>query len=199
MRWMNEPAKWKQDGEDVKITSPPEVDFWRNTLHGFIKDDAPFYWMYVNNDFEARLSFKGKFTTLYEQAGLMIRVDEENWIKLGIIYYRDQLHVSCVFTRKNSDWSTYRLPKKKIDWLHVWVKRTEEMVECFYSLDNENWIRIRQGYFTDAPRMRVGMMCAAPESESVKVTFSNFLIKGGRDDEDFVDDKRLARPSDSLL
>eukprot|EP00934_Nitzschia_sp_Nitz4_P005248 Nitzschia sp. Nitz4//scaffold69_size99277//89901//90671//NITZ4_004649-RA/size99277-processed-gene-0.89-mRNA-1//-1//CDS//3329556763//5238//frame0 len=188
MRWTHEPKKWKQIDEDVKVWCPGEVDYWRNTLHGFVKDDAPFYWMYVDYEFEARLSFKAKLRELYDQAGLMLRLDEENWIKLGLMHYRDQLYVSCVFTRGNSDWSTHRLPKRKIEWFHVWAKRKENYVECFYSLDNENWIRIRQGHFTDAPRLRVGMMCAAAESDGFKATFSNFLIKGGVDDDDSVEE-----------
>jgi regulation of enolase protein 1 (concanavalin A-like superfamily) len=199
MRWTHEPEKWKQKGDDIKVTCPEEVDYWRNTLHGFVKDDAPFYWMYADYDFEARLSMKGKFKYLYDQAGMMIRLDEDNWIKTGICHYRDQLYVSCCFTRGNSDWSTHRLPKRKIDWFHVWCKRKGEVVECYYSLDNENWIRIRVGHFSDAPRLRVGMMCAAPESTGFKVTFSNFLIKGGVDDEDFNDENALENPALSLL
>ena len=168
----------QQKGDDIKVTCPMETDFWRGTLHGFIKDDAPFYWTTADNDFEARLTIKGKFKVLYDQAGLMLRIDEENWIKLGICYYRDQLYVSCCFTRGLSDWSTHRLPKTtKIENFYVWVKRTAEVIDCYYSLDNENWIRIRQGYFSDKPRVRVGMMCAAPESAGFKVTFSDFMIK----------------------
>jgi regulation of enolase protein 1 (concanavalin A-like superfamily) len=200
MRWANEPEKWKQKDEQIKVTCPSEVDYWRGTLHGFIKDDAPFYWMYADHDFEARLSIKGKFKGLYDQAGLMIRLDEENWIKVGICMFRDQLHVSCVFTRGMSDWSTHRLPKgKKVEWFHVWVKRIEETIEVFYSLDNTNWIRIRQGHFVDAPRLRVGMMCAAPESGGYKVTFQDFMIKAAVDDEDFVDEGALENPAESLL
>ena len=198
MRWAHEPEKWKQKDEEVRVTCPEDVDYWRNTLHGFVKDDAPFYWMYVDYDFEARLSMKAKIKYLYDQAGMMIRIDEENWIKLGIAMYRDQPHVSCVFTRGNSDWSTHRLPNRKIEWFHVWAKRIGEVIECFYSLDNNNWIRIRQGHFADAPRMRVGMMCAAPESAGFKVTFKDFMIKGAVDDEDFIDDA-MENPADSLL
>jgi regulation of enolase protein 1 (concanavalin A-like superfamily) len=201
MRWTNEPEKWKQKGEDIKVTCPMETDYWRETLHGFTKDDAPFYWMYVDYDFEARLSIKPKLKYLYDQAGMMIRLNEKNWIKLGICHYRDSLNVSCCFTRDKSDWSTHRLPKRKIEWFHVWAKRKGNVIECFYSLDNENWIRIRQGYFSDAPRLRVGMMCAAPETAGFKVTFSNFLIKGGVDDDDgeFVDENALDNPALTLL
>mmetsp|Transcript_16349 Transcript_16349/g.40989 ORF Transcript_16349/g.40989 Transcript_16349/m.40989 type:complete len:202 (-) Transcript_16349:219-824(-) len=182
MRWMNEPEKWKQKEDDIKVTCPMETDFWRGTLHGFIKDDAPFYWTNADNDFEARLTIKGKFKTLYDQAGLMLRIDEENWMKLGICHYREQLYVSCCFTRGVSDWSTHRLPKSKIELFYVWVKRRAEVIDCYYSLDNENWTRIRQGYFSDKPRIRVGMMCAAPESAGFKVTFSDFMIKNTGED-----------------
>ena len=130
----------------------------------------------------------------------MIRFDENNWVKAGICMYRDQLHVSCVFTRGKSDWSTHRLPKgRKIDWFHVWVKRIDEFVEVFYSLDNVNWIMIRQGYFCDEPRLRVGMMCAAPESAGFKVTFRDFMIKATEDDDSFVDEDALDNPALSLL
>lgn len=180
MRWTNEPKKWKQNGDQIKITCPGEVDYWRHTMHGFVKDDAPFYWMYVDYDFEARLSFNCKLRTLYDQAGMMVRLDEENWVKAGVVMYRDTLHVSVVFTRGCSDWSTHRLPIKKLgnDGFHIWVKRIGEVIEVLYSLDNENWIRVRQGHFVDAPRLRVGMMCAAPESDGFKVTFDDFMIKG---------------------
>jgi regulation of enolase protein 1 (concanavalin A-like superfamily) len=70
---------FQQKGDDIKVTCPMETDFWRGTLHGFTKDDAPYYWMFADNDFEARLSIKGKFKYLYDQAGLMLRIDEENW------------------------------------------------------------------------------------------------------------------------
>ena len=155
-------------------------------MHGFVKDDAPFYWMYVDYDFEARLSFNCKLRTLYDQAGMMIRLDEENWVKAGVMMYRDMLHVSVVFTRGCSDWSTHRLPIKKLgdDGFHVWVKRIGEVIEVLYSLDNENWIRVRQGHFVDAPRLRVGMMCAAPDSDGFKVTFDDFMIKGADADDE---------------
>jgi len=210
LRWLNEPDKWKHKGDDIKVTCPMETDFWRGTLHGFIKDDAPFYWMYAENDFDARLSLKGKFKYLYDQAGLMLRIDESNWIKLGICHYRDQLYVSCCFTRGKSDWSTHRLPKIKIDKFHVWAKRKGKVIDCYYSLDNENWIHIRRGYFSDKPKIRVGMMCAAPESAGFKVTFSDFLIRNTGDDgddddhndeidDDFLDIHALKNPSMSLL
>jgi regulation of enolase protein 1 (concanavalin A-like superfamily) len=198
MRWMNEPEKWKQKADGLKVTVPSEVDFWRNTLHGFVKDDAPLYWMYVDNDFEARLTIKGKFKVLYDQAGMMLRLDEENWIKAGICCFRDQLYLSVVFSRGNSDWSTHRLPVKKIDNFHIWMKRIGEVVEVYYSLDNDNWIKVRTGHFVNAPRLRCGMMCAAPESAGFKVTFSDFMVKGSADDEDFVDNS-LENPADSLL
>jgi len=200
MRWTNEPEKWKFKGDEIKITCPGEVDYWRNTLHGFVKDDAPFYWMYADYDFEVRLSMKGKWKYLYDQSGIMIRLDENNWIKAGIIHFRDNLYASVVFTRGNSDWSTHLLPKdRKITEFHCWVKRKAEVIEVYYSLDNVNFIKMRQGHFSEAPRLRVGMMSAAPESDGFKCTFTNFMIRSGDEDEDFVDKRTFKNPGEHLL
>jgi regulation of enolase protein 1 (concanavalin A-like superfamily) len=54
------------------------------------KHVVPFYCMYVDYNFEARLNVKVKFKYVYDQAEMMLRLDEENWIKLGIGHHRLQ-------------------------------------------------------------------------------------------------------------
>lgn len=211
MYWLNMPETWKiingkdDDGHDEKqlrVVVPTETDFWRHTVHQFVKDDAPFYWRFVYGDFEARLTVKGKFLYLHDMAGMMIRQNEDQWMTCGICNYQDQrflsknkqqLYVSCNVTRQKSDWSTHRLLLKhktstrpdgtkriKSTTFHVWVRRIGELVECHYSLDNENWTLVRQAVFApEVRRLRVGMVCLAPESAGFAVTFSNFMIRGG--------------------
>mmetsp|Transcript_24914 Transcript_24914/g.59153 ORF Transcript_24914/g.59153 Transcript_24914/m.59153 type:complete len:784 (+) Transcript_24914:187-2538(+) len=215
MYWLNMPEKWqvKQDKEtgekQLKVIVPAETDYWRHTIHQFVKDDAPFYWKFVYGDFEARLTVKGKFLYLYDMAGLMVRQNEDQWATCGICNYQDQrflsknkqqLYVSCNTTRQKSDWSTHRLllkhkvsskPDKRIKntTFHVWVRRIGSLLECYYSLDNENWTMVREAYFApEIRRLRVGMVCMAPESAGFSVTFSNFMIRGGEKmPEDYVE------------
>ena len=212
MYWLNMPEKWhvKQDKEtgekQLKVIVPTETDYWRHTIHQFVKDDAPFYWKFVYGDFEARLTVKGKFLYLYDMAGLMVRQNEDQWVTCGICNYQDQrflsknkqqLYVSCNITRQKSDWSTHRLLLKhkvsskgiKDTTFHVWVRRIGSILECYYSLDNENWTMVREAHFApEVRRLRVGMVCMAPESAGFSVTFSNFMIRGGEKmPEDYVE------------
>ena len=61
-------------------------------------------------DFSATVDFRGDYETLYDQAGLMLRLDEETWIKAGIEYVAGRRMLSAVVTRDVSDWSTMPLP-----------------------------------------------------------------------------------------
>ncbi|KAG7362132.1 hypothetical protein IV203_025798 [Nitzschia inconspicua] len=200
MYWLNTPEQWtiKQDDDGdkhVKITCPEEVDFWRHTLHGFVKDDGPFYWKFVYGDFEARLTIKGKFHYLYDMAGIMVRQNEDHWMTCGVTNFQDNLqsrfhkhqakhlYVSTTFTRGKSDWSTHRAMQKKThksSVFHVWVRRIGAVIECYYSLDNDLWIKVREGVLAPGVRkLRVGMMCTAPESAGFSVIFSDFMVRGG--------------------
>ncbi|MFW5900568.1 MAG: DUF1349 domain-containing protein [Halodesulfurarchaeum sp.] len=53
---------------------PEDTDYWRVTAHNFVADDVPFYHKTVRGDFTASAKVTGAYGTLYDQAGLMIRV-----------------------------------------------------------------------------------------------------------------------------
>lgn len=179
MEWYNKPAKFSEDKESktISMTVPGKTDYWRVTLHGFIKDDAPFYHHKeaIDGDFEASVKFTGKYATLYDQAGLMVRQDEKNWMKCGIEYYKETQHASTVITRDFSDWSILPVDGNPAS---VWLKakRTKECIETFYSLDGTNYIQIRQGYLSTAP-LQVGIMAAAPTGDGFDVIFEDFTLK----------------------
>ena len=61
----------------------PKTDFWRETHYGFIRDDGHFRDVAAEGDFTADVAFRGDYRELYDQAGLMLRLDERNWIKAG--------------------------------------------------------------------------------------------------------------------
>ena len=68
----------------MKLTCETETDFWQRTHYGFRRDNGHALLTKVKEDFSltVRCSFLGKFP--YDQAGVMVRIDEENWIKSSL-------------------------------------------------------------------------------------------------------------------
>ena len=106
MRWMNEPASWKRSGDLLMVRSRAKTDFWRKTFYGYITDNGHFFYLPVSGDFAFQARISGEYAALYDQAGLMVRQNAENWMKCGTEFFDGQRHASAVFTRDFSDWST---------------------------------------------------------------------------------------------
>jgi len=86
--WLNRPTYWSETGDTLTETAPPGTDYWRITHYGFIRDSGPFRYQEQTGNFEAKVRVAGKYHELYHQAGLMIRIDDQNWIKAGIEFLK---------------------------------------------------------------------------------------------------------------
>ena len=103
-------AKQNSDRQRIlTVKTGDQTDFWRETFYGFVRDDGHFGFTEVTGDFSAAVSFAGDYTELYDQAGMMIRLNAETWLKAGIEYTDGQQHLSVVVTRGVSDWSVLPL------------------------------------------------------------------------------------------
>ena len=97
MNWLNEPQQWEI--KDV----PAKTDFWRISHYGFTVDDGPFYYATYGGEFEVKVKITGNYVTTFDQMGLMLRIDHENWIKAGVEYVDGKQNVSAVVTHHTSD------------------------------------------------------------------------------------------------
>jgi regulation of enolase protein 1 (concanavalin A-like superfamily) len=175
MDWYNEPPYWKADGSTITIKTGDKTDFWRKTHDGGIRDTGHFYFSAVTGDFVAEVKFSADYHTLYDQAGLMVRLDDSNWLKCGIEFYEDMQHVSAVVTRDFSDWSVLPLPEPPAAlWLRI--VRKGYSFDVHYSLDGSHYIMVRQAYLTHAPTVDVGVMCCSPIGGGLTVVLENFAV-----------------------
>ena len=178
MKWMNDPASWKNDGGRIVVHSRAKTDFWRKTFYGYVTDNGHFLHMPVKGDFTFEARVNGQYAALYDQAGLMVRRDAENWMKCGTEFFDGARHASVVFTREFSDWSTM---KDLSDSAPVWWRavRKKDSIETLCSADGKNFVSVRQGYFVPAPEVEVGIMCAAPEGPGFEAVFDQVrLVRG---------------------
>ncbi len=127
LQWLNEPKKWNGDASELTMTVEPGTDFWRITHYDFIRDSGPFAYQELAGNFEASVRVTGHYRELFHQAGLMVRIDNKNWIKTGIEYVDGVQNVSAVVTREFSDWSV--VPRHDSPE-SIWLKLLQEGRLC---------------------------------------------------------------------
>ena len=176
MNWFNEPEQWSIEGDKLTMTITPKSDYWRISHYGFTVDDAPFYYAEYGGEFEAKVKVCGDYKTRFDQAGMMIRIDHENYIKTGIEFVDGKYNLSTVVTHHTSDWSVIALDKPVKE---LWIKavRRLDAIEIFYSFDDKTYTMMRNAWMESNRPVKIGMMGASPDGDGFKATFSDFSVK----------------------
>ena len=176
MQWFNEPERWEINGNSLSMSVTPHTDYWRISHYGFTVDDAPFLYTVRGGEFEVKVKISGDYKTRFDQSGLMLRIDHENYIKAGIEFVDGKCNLSTVVTHHTSDWSIIPLdePVK-----FVWIKavRRLDAVEIFYSFDDKEYTMMRNAWLQDNHPVMVGIMGACPDGDGFEARFENFSIK----------------------
>ena len=174
-RWMNEPKTWSLDNGKLFVTTNDNTDFWRQTHYGFIRHSGHIFGHEVEGDFTLQLCIEGAFSSLYDQAGIMIEQGPEVWCKAGIEYSDNQCMMSSVLTKGKSDWATgvFQGNSHKF-WMRATVQ--DEVLRLQYSSDGISWPLLRLCEFPKAKSRFVGAMCCTPERGGLKVLFSDFRL-----------------------
>lgn len=176
MNWFNEPEEWNISDGRLSMSVTPKSDYWRISHYGFTVDDAPFYYAEYGGEFEAKVKVSGDYKTRFDQAGLMIRIDHENYVKAGIEYVEGRYNLSTVVTHHTSDWSVIALDKPVEA---IWIKavRRRDAVEIFYSFDDSEYTMMRNAWMEANRPVKIGMMGASPDGNGFKASFSDFTVK----------------------
>ena len=176
MQWFNEPAKWEIKNNSLSMSVTPQSDYWRISHYGFTVDDAPFLYTLRGGEFEVKVKVSGDYTARFDQAGLMLRIDHENYIKAGIEFVDGKYNLSTVVTHHTSDWSIITLDRPVP---FVWIKavRRLDAIEVFYSFDDVTYTLMRHAWMPDNHPIMVGVMAACPDGNGFKARFDNFSIK----------------------
>jgi len=175
LEWLNEPPRWDESDGELRVVTGDKTDFWRETHYGFIRDNGHFAHREVTGDFTATLRFSGAYEELYDQAGLMLRLDERNWIKAGIEYVGGRQMLSAVVTRDFSDWSTMPMPVD-LEWVTLRCTRQEAAVRIEWSGAASEFKLLRLCYLPKRDTTLVGPMCCSPQRLGLAVKFRNLEV-----------------------
>ena len=176
MQWFNEPENYSIRNGVLEMQVPAQTDFWRIAHYGFTVDDGPFLYAVYGGEFGAKIKVSGEYETRFDQAGMMIRLDHENYVKFGIEFVDGKFNISAVVTHHTSDWSVIRL-EEPIP--HLWLKavRRLDAIELFYSFDDREYTMMRTLWMQDNCPLQVGPVAACPDGQGFKARFSDFKVR----------------------
>jgi len=175
MDWLNEPPEWDEADGVLAVVTGDRTDFWRETHYGFIRDDGHVRHVRATGDFSAEVDFRGDYRELYDQAGLMLRLDARNWIKAGIEFVGRRRMLSVVVTRDYSDWSTMPFPVAA-DWLRLRLTRIGGAVHVHWAADGAAFSMLRLAYLPPGSAALVGPMCCSPQRAGFVAQFRAFEL-----------------------
>lgn len=175
-RWLNEPEHWSDDAGTLSLVTDDRTDFWQTTFYGFKRDNGHALLRPVSGDFSASALVRADYAQLYDQAGLMLHVNETTWVKTGIEYTDGLMHFSVVVTRDVSDWSIIPLHGVRRDAeLAVRLTRHADAIRVQYAIDGGGWQMARLSPFP-ALDAEVGVMACSPERAGLHAQFRDIVV-----------------------
>jgi regulation of enolase protein 1 (concanavalin A-like superfamily) len=141
--WFNEPAKYHL-GSGLEIYTDKETDFWQRTHYGFQRDDGHCLLTRQSGDFCLMTHVEFRPREQYDQCGLIVRIDRENWIKVSTEYESEECsRLGSVVTNLGySDWATQDISSNYSEmWYRISKNGADFLLEN--SFDGQTWLQLR--------------------------------------------------------
>jgi uncharacterized protein len=161
--WFNEPARF-QLGAGLEIFTDAKTDFWQKTHYGFERDDGHCLLTSQAGDFCLATQVEFRPQERYDQCGLMVRIDGENWIKVSTEYESETCsRLGSVVTNLGySDWATQDIASGHLEMSYRISKNGGDfLLEQAY--DGQTWHQLRITHLHRAvDRCEVGVYACSP-------------------------------------
>ena len=73
MKWLNDPASAKVEGEQLIVVTRAKTDYWRKTYYGYITNNGHFYQMPFDGDFTLQARVSGDYKAVGKVTWLLWR------------------------------------------------------------------------------------------------------------------------------
>jgi hypothetical protein len=174
--WRNEPPFWEKRGDTLVVRTGEKTDYWNRTFYGFKNGNGHLYAHRVQGDFSAVAEFTADYRNLYDQAGVMIYVDDRTWLKAGTEFTDGAPHFSVVATREDqSDWSMMPFSAAAAETVTMRIARHQEAIRV-QVMQGGSWQMVRLAFLPMPETIEVGPMCCSPTSAGLEARFRRFEI-----------------------
>ena len=177
--WTREPKRSEITDDKIVIYTDPNTDLWQRTYYGFQNDNAPVLQLKTAEkffSFTVKTEFKSK--VLFDQCGVVMYLDSENWLKASIEYENERFQRlgSVVTNLGYSDWATTDIDAAvKTMWYRLSRRESDYCIEC--STDGVEFHQMRICHlFKGADQVVFGVYACSPGQSSFKAVFTEMEV-----------------------
>jgi regulation of enolase protein 1 (concanavalin A-like superfamily) len=175
--WFNAPAKFRL-GAGLEIFTDAKTDFWQNTHYGFQRDDGHCLLTSLRGDFSVSTHVEFKPLEKYDQCGLMLRGDRQNWVKVST-EYEDARHSrlgSVVTNLGYSDWATQDVSSSRREmWYRISKNGRDLLLESSYG--GRAWTQLRIAHLHQPfETLDVGVYACSPIGKDFWCRFDLLMV-----------------------
>jgi regulation of enolase protein 1 (concanavalin A-like superfamily) len=174
--WTALPVAAEESAGRLLVTAAEGSDAWRHTGYGFVHEDEHALLEDWDRGQAVEVSFIASFEAQFDQAGLMIRVDAEHWIKAGVEFADGAPQVGAVVTAGRSDWSVAPVPEWAGREVTVRASRLGDAVVIRARADDEPWRLVRLAPLDPDAQAQAGPYCCAPSRAGLTVAFTAWRL-----------------------
>ena len=180
LQWLNPPPVWRVDERNSVLVVEPagNSDFWQRTHYGFRADSGSFLYARLHDDFRMSTRVHLYPRHQYDQAGLMVRISADCWIKISVEHETDQPGVlgAVVTNGGYSDWSTQEFQGGSID---LQVVRTGADYLVHWREPEQRWRQLRMCHLHEDDGLKpvlAGLYACCPKQAGFVAKFEHLIV-----------------------
>lgn len=193
-KWIHQPKTVDITERSVEIVTEPGTDFWQRSFYGFRNDNAPALLLASQENFTFTVRASFIYQNRFDQCGVIIYLDSENWFKASIEYEDEQLSRlgSVVTNLGHSDWATTDIATTMTMWYRLSRRGPDFLIES--SPDGTGFAQMRIFHLHQlgettaemgkmnppappAHPIRFGLYACSPLDSSFTAVFTDFSLQ----------------------
>ena len=171
--WTRPPVSLVERAGALIVEAAEGSDWWRTTAYGFIHDDGHALIKDFPQDSAMEVSFILDYTEQFDQCGIFVTSDAENWVKAAIEFCDGYPQVGAVVTAGMSDWSTGQVSEWMGKEVTVRVSRHGDALTVRAGCDGKMRL-VRVAPLDPTRSWKAGPLLCAPSRAGLAVTITSW-------------------------
>lgn len=164
LTWTNKPTNFEITDAKIRITPDPDTDLWQRTHYNNSVDSGHILQMTTAEEyFKFSVKVSTNYSDLFDQAGIIVYINSQNWVKASCENLKDHQKLGSVVTNQGySDWATQEIPASIHDvWYRLTREKSDFIIEASFDGTNYQQLRIFHLFGAEA-EIPFGIYAASP-------------------------------------